>query len=185
MSYKLDRMTPDDAPLTVEWMVRQYGFDKHEVETWVKELHFDWPLSVKAIDDNGNAIGLLNMSGYRVEEETNLISTQAPKLLDRINTLNYTAVFSFIVANEWRGTRLNFDMIMEIMPDMKKDFDFVFIPVMHRLKTHNYWMRWGATEFFRDNECVYYMLPFTDAAMETARMASALGQHKAQTTSPN
>lgn len=26
------------------------------------------------------------------------------------------------------------------------------------LKTHAYWQRWGATEFYRDSESVYYKL---------------------------
>ena len=47
-------MTEADAPLTVGWMVRQYGFDRAEVENWVRNLHFNWPLSVKALDENGN-----------------------------------------------------------------------------------------------------------------------------------
>ncbi len=77
MSYALHRMTPDDAPLTVEWMVRQYGFDRTEVEAWVRDLHFNWPLSVKAVDDKGDVIGLLNMSDYRIEEETAQIVRKA------------------------------------------------------------------------------------------------------------
>lgn len=32
------------------------------------------------------------------------------------------------------------------------------IIVLHRLKTHQYWQRWGATEFYRDAECVCYKL---------------------------
>ena len=70
MSYTLHRMTEADAPLTVCWMVRQYGFDRREVDEWVRTLKFNWPLSVKAVDDNGNVIGLLNISDYRIEEET-------------------------------------------------------------------------------------------------------------------
>ena len=49
-------------------------------------------------------------------------------------------------------------MLMSIMPELKAHYDFVFIPVLHRLKTHQYWQRWGATEFYRDAECVYYQL---------------------------
>ena len=149
MPYTLHRMTPADAPLTVEWMVRQYG---------VRDLHFNWPLSVKAVDDEGKVIGLLNMSDYRIEEETPQILTDAPKLLASLNAQRYTAVFSFIVAEAWRGTRLNYDMLMSIMPELKARYDFIFIPVMHRLKTHAYWQRWGATEFYRDSDCVCYSL---------------------------
>ena len=158
MSYTLHRMTPADAPLTVGWMVREYGFDRAEVETWVRDLHFNWPLSVKAVDEAGQVIGLLNMSDYRIEEETHQILADAPELLAGLNAQRYTAVFSFIVAAEYRGTRLNYDMLMSIMPELKARYDFIFIPVMHRLKTHTYWQRWGANEFYRDSECVYYKL---------------------------
>ena len=158
LTFHLSRMTEEDAPLTVDWMVRQYGFDRVEVEDWVRNLHFNWPLSIKALDADGNVIGLLNMSDYRIEEETLQILTDAPELLASLDARRYIAVFSFIVAEAWRGTRLNYDMLMSIMPDLKARYDFVFIPVLHRLKTHQYWQRWGATEFYRDAECVYYKL---------------------------
>ena len=29
---------------------------------------------------------------------------------------------------------------------------------LHRLKTHQYWQRWGAKEFYRDADCVCYKL---------------------------
>lgn len=154
----LSRMTSDDAPLTVDWMVRQYGFDRAEVESWVQDLHFNWPLSVKALDENGQVIGLLNMSDYRIEEETPQILKDQPELLTSLNAQRYTAVFSFIVAEKYRGTRLNYDMLMSVMPELKTRFDFIFIPVLHRLKTHQYWQRWGAKEFYRDTDCVYYKL---------------------------
>lgn len=161
MPYTLHRMTAEDAPLTVDWMVRQYGFDPAEVKAWVSNLHFNWPLSVKSLDVNGHVIGLLNMSNYRIEEETPKILVDAPKLLASLNAHRYTAVFSFIVSEPYRGTRLNYDMLMSIMPELKTNYDFVFIPVLHRLKTHQYWQRWGATEFYRDAECVYYKLELT------------------------
>ena len=161
MSYALHRMTIADAPLTVEWMVHQYGFDRAEVETWVRDLHFNWPLSVKATDDNGDVIGLLNMSDYRIEEETAQIQKDNPELLTKLNSQRYTSVFSFIVREDYRGTRLNYDMLMEIMPELKANYDFIFIPVMHQLKTHGYWLRWGAREFYRDTDCVYYLLPIS------------------------
>ena len=151
-------MTEDDVSLTVDWMVRQYGFDRAEVESWVKDLHFNWPLSVKALDENGNVVGLLNMSDYRIEEETPQILKDKPELIKSLNAQRYIAVFSFIVAEQYRGTRLNYDMLMSIMPELKTHYDFIFIPVLHRLKTHRYWQRWGATEFYRDADCVCYKL---------------------------
>ena len=166
MPYTLQRMTPADASLTVDWMVREYGFDRVEVETWVRDLRFNWPLSVKAVDEAGRVIGLLNMSDYRIEEETEQILTDAPELLASLNAQRYTAVFSFIVAEEYRGTRLNYDMLMSVMPQLKAGFDFIFIPVMHRLKTHAYWQRWGATEFYRDSECIYYKLDISKSRQE-------------------
>ena len=166
MPYTLQRMTPADASLTVDWMVREYGFDRVEVETWVRDLHFNWSLSVKAVDEAGRVIGLLNMSDYRIEEETEQILTDAPELLASLNAQRYTAVFSFIVAEEYRGTRLNYDMLMSVMSQLKAGFDFIFIPVMHRLKTHAYWQRWGATEFYRDSDCIYYKLDISKSRQE-------------------
>lgn len=29
---------------------------------------------------------------------------------------------------------------------------------LHHLKTHQYWQRWGAKEFYRDEDCVDYKL---------------------------
>ena len=158
MSYILQRMTEDDAPLTARWMVRQYGFDREEVESWLQDLHLNWALSVKALDENGHVIGLLNMSDYRIEEETPQILKDKPELIKSLNAQRYIAVFSFIVAEEYRGTRLNYDMLMSIMPELKIQYDFIFIPVLHRLKTHQYWQRWGAKEFYRDEDCVDYKL---------------------------
>lgn len=157
MPYTLQRMTEADAPLTVEWMVRQYGFDREEVVSWVRELRFNWPLSVKALDEEGRVVGLLNMSDYRIEEETPEMLKDRPELLARLNARRYIAVFSFIVAEKYRGTRLNSDMLMSLMPELRARYDFIFIPVMHRLKTHRYWQRWGAREFYRDREGVYYL----------------------------
>ena len=158
MSCILQRMTEDDASLTVDWMVRHYGFDRAEVESWVQNLHFNWSLSIKALDENGNVMGLLNMSDYRIEEETPQILKDKPELINSLNAQRYIAVFSFIVAEKYRGTRLNYDMLMSIMPELKTKYDFIFIPVLHRLKTHQYWQRWGAKEFYHDEDCVCYKL---------------------------
>ena len=168
IDYTLQRMTPADAPTTVAWMTRQYGFDPKEVEEWVAHLHFNWPMSVKALDAAGEVIGLLNMSDYRIEEETAVMTRENPGLLARLNALHYIAVFSFIVAEPFRGTRLNYDMVMSLWDDLKA-YDFVFIPVMHHLKTHSYWKRWGAVEFFRDKMSVYYLLPLSQAAKHLAQ----------------
>lgn len=168
MNYTLQRMAATDATETVEWMTRQYGFDAAEVRDWVAHLHFNWPMSVKAVDETGTTVGLLNMSDYRIEEETAVMTRENPRLLARLNALHYIAVFSFIVAEPFRGTRLNYDMVMSLWDDLQA-YDFVFIPVMHHLKTHSYWKRWGAVEFFRDEMSVYYMLPLSPAAAEVAR----------------
>ena len=169
MNYTLLRMTAADAAETVRWMVHQYGFDPAEVKEWVEQLHFNWPMSVKAVDTEGKTIGLLNMSDYRIEEETMQIVSEQPALLARLNALRYIAVFSFIVAEPYRHTRLNYDMFTSLMPDLQA-YDFVFIPVMHHLKTHSYWQRWGAVEFYRDAMSVYYMLPLSDAAKENGKI---------------
>lgn len=152
-------MTPADRDETIEWITRQYSFDRNEVTWWVDHLHFNWPMSVKAIDVNGQTVGLLNMSDYRINEETEAIVREKPAMLKQLNSLKYIAVFSFIVAESYRHTPLNHQMIMEIWNELEQHYDFVFVPVMHSLKTHQYWKRRGAVEFFRDKMSVYYLIP--------------------------
>lgn len=163
VKYSLKRMTPYDSEETIQWITNQYNFDRNQVTEWVNNLHFNWSMSVKATDINDETIGLLNMSDYRIEEEAEKISLDCPELLDKLNNLRYIAVFSFIVSEKYRHTKLNYDMIMSIWNDLQ-EYDFVFIPVMHTLKTHNYWQRWGAREFYRDNISIYYMLPLSNEA---------------------
>ena len=129
-------------------------------------MHFNWPLSVKALDANGTVIGLLNMSDYRIEQESAQIVTDAPDLLARLNRQRYTAVFSFIVADPYRCSRLNYDMLQSVLPELRLCYDFVFVPVLHRLKTHDYWKRWGAVEFYRDRDGVYYRWPMRTDSTE-------------------
>ena len=162
---RLLRCTWEDSEETVDWITRQYGFDRREVASWVRNLHFNWLMSVKAVDMEGRTVGLLNMSDYHVEEETEQILHDKPELVKAMGRLKSIAVFSFIVAEEYRHTRLNYQMLMEIWPELQS-YDFVFVPVMHRLKTHRYWQRWGAREFYRDTQSVYYLIPLSAAAKE-------------------
>ena len=120
-------------------------------------------MSVKAVDMEGRTVGLLNMSDYRVEEETERIMQERPDLVEALGKLKSIAVFSFIVAEEYRHTRLNYQMLMNLWPDLQS-YDFIFVPVMHRLQTHRYWQRWGAREFFRDEQSVYYLIPLSSSA---------------------
>lgn len=160
---RLVRCTPSDSEESIDWITRQYGFDRGEVASWVRTLHFNWPMSVKAIDMEGRTVGLLNMSDYRVEEETEQILNDKPELVAALGRLRSIAVFSFIVAEEYRHTRLNYQMLMAIWSELQS-YDFIFVPVMHRLQTHHYWQRWGAREFYRDAQSVYYLIPLSEAA---------------------
>ena len=168
MNITLQRCTSDDKALTAEWLVRQYGFDPQEVDGWLHNLRFNWPMSVKAVAENGDTVGLLNMSDYRIDEETEQIMVEQPKLIHRLNQMRYIAVFSFIVSEQYRHTQLNYNMLMSIWPELEAN-DFVYIPVMHSLKTHQDWKRWGAVEFYRDTAVVHYMIPFSGRAAQVAR----------------
>ena len=170
MSITLHRMSPDDSVETIEWITRQYGFEHSEVTWWVEHLHFNWPLSVKATDETGQTVGLLNMSDYRIEEETDAIVSEAPELLAQLNAMRYTAVFSFIIAEDYRHcTPLSHQMLMEIWDELEARYDFIFVPVMHRLTTHAFWKRRGAVEFFRDSQSVYYLIPLGQRAEEVKK----------------
>ena len=165
MNITLRRMTPADSGETIEWITHQYCFNRDEVASWVEHLHFNWPLSVRAVDENGKTVGLLNMSDYRIEDETSAIADEQPDLLRRLNAMRYTAVFSFIVAEPYRHTPLNHRMIMDIWDELEQCYDFLFVPVMHHLKTHQYWKRRGAVEFFRDKTSIYYLIPLRNSTL--------------------
>ena len=135
--------------------------------SWVEHLHFNWPLSVKALDGEGRPVALLNMSDYRVDEESEQILTDRPDLIRRLNEMRYIAVFSFIVSEDYRHTRLNYDMLMDIWDELQA-YDFIYVPVMHHLKTHQYWKRWGAVEFYRDAHVIHYLIPLSARAKALA-----------------
>ena len=52
-------------------------------------------------------------------------------------------------------------MVMSLDEDLKK-YDFVFVPVQHQLKTHDYWKRWGGIFFYEDDESKFYIIPKND-----------------------
>lgn len=164
--YHMERCTEtDDKEETCRWMCRQYGFEWESTMEWLTKLHINWPLSVRAVSKD-KPVGYLTMSDYKIEEESEDIAIKQPLLLGALNQYRYTAVFSFIVDEEYRGTKLNYDMLMNIMDELKS-YDFIFIPVMHHLKTHTYWRRWGALYFYEDAISKYYLLPFNPAVVET------------------
>lgn len=166
--YHLERCSEaGDKEDTCLWMCRQYGFEWDTTMGWLTNLHINWPLSVRAVCED-KTVGYLTMSNYRIEEESEDIAARQPQLLEALNQYRYVSVFSFIVNEEYRGTKLNYDMINNIMDELKS-YDFLFIPVMHHLKTHTYWRRWGALFFYQDAVSKYYLLPFNPAVADTLR----------------
>ena len=62
---------------------------------------------------------------------------------------------------------------MDIWDELEHRYDFLFVPVMHHLKTHQYWKRRGAVEFFRDKMSIYYLIPLRNST----RLHSLLPQN--------
>lgn len=157
--YKLIRCNEArDKMEMAHFMSDQFQLPFDEILGYLETLHMNWGLSVKALDDEGKTIGFLTISDYSIEEETESIKDDNPCLLQALNKLNYISVFSFVVDPKYRGTQLNYDMLMSIMGELK-NYDFIFVPVMHSLKTHDYWKRWGAIQFYEDHESKFYAIP--------------------------
>ena len=157
--YKLIRCNEArDKNEMCQWISDQFNDPFDEVMDFLEALSINWGMSVKALDEEGKTIGFLTLSDYRIEEETEQIATEKLELLEALNKLNYISFFSFIVAPQYRGTKLNYDMIMSLEEDLKK-YDFVFVPVQHQLNTHDYWKRWGGIFFYEDNESKFYIIP--------------------------
>lgn len=155
-----------------QWMSKQFDAPYEEIMGYLNDLQINWGLSVKALDSRGNTIGFLTMSDYNIEDETEQILTDAPDLLNELNQFDYVSGFSFIVAPEYRGSRLNYDMLNSIQSELDKK-DFIFIPVQHHLRTHNYWRRFGAICFYQDDESKYYIIPKNERVKEV--LAKYLG----------
>lgn len=159
-----------------EWISRQFEDPFDEVMGYLNELSINWEMSVKALDENDNTVGFLTMSDYRIQEETEKIQKENPKLLEKLNSMNYISGFSFIIAEEHRGTELNRMILNYIYHDLK-GYDFVFVPVRHELRTHNYWKRFGAVEFYEDDESKFYAIPLNEKTkdfFETVRVFAEL-----------
>ena len=148
-----------------EWISKQFNDPFDVVMEYLNTCSINWDLSVKASDKDGKTIGYLTISDYHIEDETETIKEANPSLLEKLNSLNYISGFSFIVAKEWRGTMVHKQMLQFVLDDVKK-YDFIFIPVRHELKTHNYWKRFGAIEFYEDEESKFYAIPFNDKFMK-------------------
>jgi len=160
--YKLIRCNEArDKNEMCQWISDQFNDPFDEVMGYLEELSINWGMSVKALDENDKTIGFLTLSDYKIEEETEKIQEDNSCLLKALNMLNYISFFSFIVAPEYRGTKLNYDMIMSLEEDLKK-YDFVFVPVQHQLESHDYWKRWGGIQFYEDDESKFYAIPKND-----------------------
>ena len=106
--YKLIRCNEArDKNEMCQWISDQFNDPFDEVMGYLEELSINWGMSVKALDENDKTIGFLTLSDYKIEEETEKIQEDNPCLLKALNMLNYISFFSFIVAPEYRGTKLN------------------------------------------------------------------------------
>lgn len=144
-----------------QWISDQFQDPFDEVMSFLEELSINWGMSVKALDEDGKTVAFLTMSDYRIEEETEKIKVENPRLLEELNKLNYISGFSFIISPQHRNFVLSKQIFKEIMSDLMK-YDFVFVPVRHELKTHNYWKHFGGICFYEDDESKFYAIPFND-----------------------
>ena len=164
--YKLIRCDETrDKNETCKWISKQFNDPFDKVMGFVEELSINWPMSVKALDEDGKTIGLLTLSNYSIEEESEQIAIDNPQLLNELNKLKYISFFSFIVAPQYRGSKLNYDMLVSLSSELKK-YDFIFVPVQHHLKTHDYWKRWGGIQFYEDDESKFYIIPLNEKVIK-------------------
>lgn len=157
-----------DKEEACQWLSDEFGDSYEEVMGWLDECSINWPLSVKGLNNEGETAGFLLMSDYNIEDESATIADDEPELLADLNSLNYIAGFAFLINPKYRGTRLHYQMLRKLS-DVYKNYDFIFIPVRHELRTHNYWKRMGAVYFYEDEESKYYIIPQSNRAFNVLK----------------
>ena len=160
-----------DKDEACQWISDEFGDTYEEVMGWFDECSINWYLSAKGLNDKGETAGFLLMSDYNIEDESATIADDEPELLADLNSLNYIAGFAFLINPKYRGTRLHYQMLRKLY-DVYKNYDFIFIPVRHELRTHNYWKHMGAVYFYEDEESKYYIIP------QSNRAFSVLEKHR-------
>ena len=118
-------------------------------------------------DDSNGDLTLIGLEDTQVTQLSiiNCQLTSSPFVTNTITSI-VAPISQCFMANIWtpsvsrleRSSTETAKLSMSIMPELKTKFDFIFIPVLHRLKTHQYWQRWGAKEFYHDEDCVCYKL---------------------------
>lgn len=165
-SFKVVRCNEQrDKEEVCRWWSETFGDSYETVMEWLTNLSMNWELSVKAVDENGETAGFLIMSDYNIEDETESIVNDEPELLNDLNKLKYIGGFGFVISPKYRGSSLHLKMIRDLA-DVYKNYDFIFIPVRHELRTHNYWKRMGAIFFYQDEESKYYLIPQNDKVIK-------------------
>lgn len=99
------------------------------------------------------------------EEPSETLIKKMPGFYGVISNMRYLCISVLAVDREYRGGQLNYELVGRCVDKLRSiGCEWVYVQVMHKLKTHDYWKRWGAVEFFENEESKHYALPITSKA---------------------
>ena len=119
--------------------------------------------SALAVSTSGDIEG-----GCIVTEEEfpyGILNKKKPQLSKQLQEMKYKCISVLAVKPQYRGGKLNFKLVTNVLNKLKHNgCEWVYIQVLHYLKTHDYWKRYGAIEFLDTEGVKHYMLPISNNA---------------------
>ena len=128
---------------------------------WLQETSVNYGASVKCLDEDGEMVGVLLFTDSTLDYEVPDLKEKNPKLYAYLDNMKYIEGFAFVIDPQYRGTGADRKMLGIALANIK-DYDYVMVPVFHSLRTHNYWMRFGAINVFENEELKLYVIPLSE-----------------------
>lgn len=149
------------------------GFTAEWFYKYVLETGLNAKCSALAVSTNGSVEG----SCIVTEEEFpyEILNKKNPLLSKQLQEMEYKCISLLVVKPQYRGGKLNFELVTKVLNELKYNgCEWAYIQVLHHLKTHDYWKRYGAIEFLDYGGVKNYMLPISGNAK---RVMASFKQH--------
>lgn len=116
-----------------------------------------------AIENNGGVAGACIATDEEFPFQE--LSKKDMKLAKQLYQMKYKCVSVLAVKPQYRGSKLNYELVTNVLDKFKQEgSDWAYIQVLHHLKTHDYWKRYGSVEVLDYNGVKHYALPISEKA---------------------
>ena len=156
---KIKNVDPDfDKNHIKDIMNKCFKMPLHETEKLVNDIDYD--TSIKFSDERGNIYGLLIFTNNEIKKSIPGIEFFDPIVANIFDNFRQKNGEAFILDKRLQGIGLDKLMLQRALELLKKSDpspEFVWLGVNRELKSHNYWLRQGFTEFYSDMMVRFYL----------------------------